>query len=268
MSVGVFKKTVAKDGRVRIHFLGVRLISWNFKRSHFSLPQKKWRRMIAAAIADPNGYGGLSLKLWNLGISQEYEYLFYEMKPGAVCIDCGANMGKFTDVVLHQGGISYAFEPGFALHVVLSRKYAGNANVRLFNAAVGTGDGTAIFNLPANARKNPIGSCESGSLVQRQDATKSENIEKVKVMDLAKFLKQEFGGANQPAKPIYLLKLDVEGSEFEIVEKLITEGIHKLAEHIVVETHERAFADGEERLARLRRIILEAGADNVDLGWI
>ncbi|WP_281651322.1 hypothetical protein [Helicobacter bilis] len=39
-------------------------------------------------------------------------------------------------------------------------------------------------------------------------------------------------------------------------------------DYIACETHARFFEDGEERLAKLRELITEAGASNILLDWI
>ncbi|MDR2463878.1 MAG: FkbM family methyltransferase [Verrucomicrobiales bacterium] len=256
-------KTIAPNGRQRIYFFGFRVASWNAKKQkNARLPD-----LIAAAIADPLGLGGLELKLWNLGVPRQFHHLFYEMPAGAVCIDCGANAGKFTDAVLHQGGISYAFEPNAALFNLLERKYAGNSRVRLFKAAVGARDGMAMFHLPVGMRADPVAVCEEGTLLSHRQRMDLQPADEVKVMDLAGFLKREFGVfSSEP--PVWLIKLDIEGCEFEVVERLVAEQAHRFARHIVVETHERFFADREKRLERLRNTISAAGADNIELGWL
>jgi FkbM family methyltransferase len=261
----LFKKAIFPGGRKRLYICGIRVASWNAnKRDKLELP-----RLTAAAIADPHGFGGLELKLWNLHVPRRFYHLFYKMPPDAVCIDCGANVGKFTDAVLHQGGRSYAFEPNAVLFNFLSRKYAGNRRVQLFKAALGASDGTAKFYLPADTHDNPSATYEDGSLWQRQRREQAQSYDTVQVMDFARFLKQEFGAGSQAAQPpIWLIKMDIEGSEFEVVERLITEQVYRLARHIVVETHEKFFSDQEDRLQRLRHIISEAGADNIELGWV
>jgi FkbM family methyltransferase len=225
-------------------------------------------RQLVAAIADPCGQGGLALKIQNLGVRSHHQWLFYEMPPGALCVDCGANVGKFTDIVLHQGGVSFAFEPNPMLFSLLQRKYANNDRVVLFQSAVGTDDGMALFNLPVNARENPAVLWESGTLLKKIEVNELAATSETQVVDLVKFLAQKISAASPSAPPVWLLKLDIEGGEFEVLEKLLITGTHRLARHIVVETHERFFPDGQERLERLHRIIKETDAEHVWLDWI
>lgn len=87
-------------------------------------------------------------------------------------------------------------------------------------------------------------------------------IQKVQVVDLVRYIK-ELGDVN-----IYFLKIDVEGAEFGILEKLISENLHTKIKYIACETHERFFSDGEEKMQRIRELIKEREAKNVFLDWL
>ena len=87
----------------------------------------------------------------------------------------------------------------------------------------------------------------------------------VKVVDLVAYIHNEILSKHDR---IYLLKLDVEGAEFDIMEKIMQHKLYEKIDYIACETHARFFEDGEERLAKLRELITEAGASNILLDWI
>ncbi|BDB64979.1 hypothetical protein T36_1441 [Helicobacter cinaedi] len=60
----------------------------------------------------------------------------------------------------------------------------------------------------------------------------------------------------------------MEGNEFDIMESLLGQDLHKHIGYIACETHERFFSDGEEKLAKLKQSIEEKSAKNVFLDWI
>lgn len=66
---------------------------------------------------------------------------------------------------------------------------------------------------------------------------------------------------------IYLLKLDVEGAEFEILPALIKKGLYEKIDYIVVETHEYMFKDGAKKLEQIQNALAKKGVKNIFLDW-
>ena len=92
--------------------------------------------LIENAIVDPNGLGGINLKLHNAHIPKRYYDIFYRLfkenmgggNPKIV-IDCGAHAGLVTDLLLDCGAIVHSFEPNDILFPILQNKYKNNKNV-------------------------------------------------------------------------------------------------------------------------------------------
>lgn len=211
-------------------------------------------------ISDPDGIGGLNAKLRTLRVSDRYKEIFFEMRPGDICIDCGANRGKFINAARHCGGTVYAFEPNPILFYWLQRRFGNDESVHLYNAAVGAADGTATFyrypDRPDDEAGNIVGVFEDGQSAQETQ---------VRVMDLTTFLQREI---IDRGKQVYLLKIDIEGAEFDVLPRLIETGTYKCAKYIGIETHARFIPDGPARLARMEKLIAGAGATNIDLYWV
>lgn len=87
----------------------------------------------------------------------------------------------------------------------------------------------------------------------------------VEVIDLCEFLEKELLSQHER---IYFLKLDVEGVEFEIMQKLIERGLYKRIDYIACETHEYMFEDGLERLESLKALITKHKIENIFLDWV
>lgn len=66
---------------------------------------------------------------------------------------------------------------------------------------------------------------------------------------------------------IDILKLDVEGAEFCILERLIHEDIYKDINYILVETHDDRIPEVVECAKRVRAEIKKRGITNIDLTW-
>ncbi|MDR2429680.1 MAG: FkbM family methyltransferase [Puniceicoccales bacterium] len=230
------------------------------------------------AVADPRGVGMMNLLMAILGVPKKHRHLFYEMGEGDVCIDCGANVGVFTDLALNTGASVHLFEPNGMLIHILRRKYRDNKNVVVNHAAVAAEAGELTLYNAVDSR-NEIGQTQGGSVVsdyfaRENDAAAEIHCERVSVVDLATYIKSNFSCGDTPdgspciQPPVYLLKIDIEGAGFDLLEKMISEKVFKLCKHIVVETHERMFPDGEKKLARINAMISEHGADNISLDWM
>lgn len=69
------------------------------------------------------------------------------------------------------------------------------------------------------------------------------------------------------SETIYMLKLDIEGAEFDILEHIIESGIYHKIKFIVCETHERFFVDGQKRLKKIQTLIRANKITNIMLDW-
>lgn len=92
-----------------------------------------------------------------------------------------------------------------------------------------------------------------------------DTFEEVESIKLTQFIKENILDNNNI---IYILKLDVEGAEFDILEDIINENIYMNICHIFVETHERFFEDGKEKIERIKNLIKSKNIKNIYLDWI
>ncbi len=160
---------------------------------------------------------------------------------------------------MHCGGISYVFEPNVYLNYFLSLKYKNNKNAKLYQKAVDAKAYKTQFLMFENrmlSQGNRI--CTS---IQDDKTQKSYEVE---VIDLVEFIENEI---LSKYAGIYFLKLDIEGVEFEILEKLIAKNLHKKIEFIACETHEYMFEDGEAKLLKIQKLIEEKNIKNIFLDW-
>lgn len=220
-------------------------------------------KLIQAAICDEKGLGRLNLLLANAKVPKKYYDIFYNMLRGGVdklvCVDCGAHAGLISDIMLHCEAFVYAFEPNLHLQKFLRRKYKNNDNIKLYQKAVATFNGTTdflIFEKRNLSQGNRI-------LKSKQDKNTSKSY-KVEVVDICEFIEKEI---LKEVDKIYFLKLDIEGAEFEILEKLIERKLYKNIEFIAVETHEYMFEDGNKKLQNIKSLIEKFKISNILLDW-
>ena len=226
-------------------------------------------RLLKRSFIDPGGPSMIALRMKNLGILPQYEHCFYEMPEGSVCIDCGANQGFFTDLILSLNGYCYSFEPNKVLFNLLSKKYREKENVELYPYAISDSEGFVDFKLSSNLNTSFLDYTESGSVsldhYQFPEKEFPEVYFQVQKVRLVNFLQNE---VFEKHDEVYILKMDIEGSEFETLEDIIQSDVYKKIKYLFCETHERFFNDGDEKLRRLKSLIHDKNITNIFLDWI
>ena len=123
-------------------------------------------------------------------------------------------------------------------------------------------DRTLTLYLHLNYDRNPERFSQGSSLIsEKRNVSESRGVE-VEVIDLAAFVE----GLGRPVK---LLKIDVEGAEYRILNGLIDRGVIGQIEKVFVETHAHAIPSLREADAALRQRIADLGLDEkIDLNRI
>lgn len=194
-------------------------------------------------------------------IAGKYYEIFYEFylqnqnSKKVVFVDCGAHAGVFSDVALACGGICYAFEPNKYLYAFLRDLYKGNEKLILSNQAVSNKNGkTTFYNGVNNAAS------EGASITRNWGGSSYE----VEMLDFCEFLKDII----QKHHKISLIKIDIEGAEFDVLDSLIEQKLYENVEYIMVETHERFFENPKEKIENLKSKIARNNIQNIFLDWI
>lgn len=185
------------------------------------------------------------------------------IEQGDVCIDCGSHAGDITAIFRCLGAVVYGFEPNTALFLQQTKRFHNDSGVTLINKAVWN----QAARLPLNAlMMNGVPNLGGSSILQIEETdTYQQSVlqEDVEVIDLIPFVKEL-----PSSKRISILKLDVEGAEFDILDGLLKEGLHRRIDSILCETHARFFVDGNTRLENLRRRLAHENITNVYLDWL
>ena len=174
-----------------------------------------------------------------------------------MCIDCGTNIGLISDIILKLGATCYAFEPSRDCIKILKHKFYKNNKFKLISSAVSNRNGevtfirTSLFDQGANI------------VNYYNDDTKIIKYT-VKAIRLSDFIKDLL----KTTKNVYLLKLDVEGAEFDVLEDLIKTGVYKQIKYIVCETHENFSKELEEKFEYVKQLIEENNIKNIYLDWV
>jgi FkbM family methyltransferase len=187
--------------------------------------------------------------------------IFERLQPGDLAIDCGANVGLVTERMAARGAIVHAFEPNPYAYAELTRRFAGNPSVLCHPQGVWHANSTLKLFLHENAAADQVAWSTGSSLLSFKNNVSAESFHEVQVIDLLEFI-------NALARPVRLLKIDVEGAECEILEAFIARRFHEKVELTLVETHERKIPQLRERTEAIRRSIRALGIHNINLDWV
>ena len=161
-------------------------------------------------------------------------------------INCGANTGQSFELMNKYYPATsfkhYLFEPNPECIKILRKNYSDNPNVEIIESALGVTNGkTLLYGSYNNATRTAVGASTSilhnfNTQVNEQDALV------VKLMSLSEFL---WGLSNQ--FDIFILKLDVEGSEYEILMDLISTESINLVRLLYVEFHSKYYHESKRK---------------------
>lgn len=194
----------------------------------------------------------------------------YNMKN--IFLDLGTHYGQglrefIAKFNMDSSWLIYTFEANYITH----KKFIDNYHkltpyVYSFNYAVSDHDGKLVINIETPPGEDATG---MGSSVISLDNWNpwgngnrgyfKENAE-VLCFDLSEFIKKVYNDGDK-----LIIKMDIEGSEYDVLEKMILDGTIKYIDHISVEWHSRFFNNKEEIEARENEILKYMHDNNIHI---
>lgn len=174
------------------------------------------------------------------------------LTAGDVAIDCGANVGTVTAVLARTGATVHAFEPNPDAFAALSRRFVGAPHVELHRKAVLDSAGSVRLHLHVDADRDPVGASVGSSVLPFKGNVDDSNFVEVEAVDLAEFVL----GLERPVK---VVKIDVEGAECPIVNRLIDAGAIERVGTVLVELHDHHIPALRDEYAQLRERLEREG---------
>ena len=154
----------------------------------------------------------------------------------------GANLGDVSQYLIDSGMYVYAFEPNPNCFKILQKRFKDCPHIKLIAKGAGyKADKIPFYHTHAELGGN-LKASEAGSFIPR-DVHNLDNSHKrnIDVLDIFAFID------NLPSKP-FLTKIDIEGSEFDILRRLILEKKFYDFGHLFIETHARFSPEYQTRL--------------------
>ncbi len=191
--------------------------------------------------------------------SKEFDDYINSLPRGSLVIDVGANVGKFTKIFLKKEFKVHAFEADPIAINELKKNCGDDENLKLFEVAVGIkNESKKLYRYRKFDAANPETTIGSSVLSFRRG--KDKPFVEIKCIDFIDYLKNI-------ENKIALLKMDIEGAEVEILEKIIDEKLYKKIGKIYAETHERFSHKIAIETVNLRARLVKENINNINLNW-
>lgn len=190
----------------------------------------------------------------------DFRIALAKLGPGDVCLDLGANRGEFTRMLAATGATVHAYEPDPDTFRRLQAACAALDNVRLHQAAVGARDGVVTLRRASGYEHDPVGSSVASSVRFADD-----RMQQGQGIDVPQKAFRDVVAAAGPG--LRLIKMDIEGSEIDILLELMASDDLPAVDHIFVETHQKIHPADLPAVWRLRAWAATRTRPDINLHW-
>ena len=184
-----------------------------------------------------------------------------EATRGQVAIDLGANVGEFSTRLAETASRVYAFEPDPVTADVLRKNLAGHANIEVIEAAISDQSGTGQIFRARDYSSNPEEWWQASSLIADSalvaGTEAAATVKTVSFVDFIRSLDTDIG----------VVKMDIEGSEIEVLDALFDSDILDRIGYVFCETHETELPHLAGRYRDLRARAKQIARPVVNLDW-
>ena len=178
---------------------------------------------------------------------------------------CGANIGEVTGYLAPSGAEIHAFEPDPYAFSRLKENCGQFENVTFFNQTVGVGASTLNIYRAASFGKNPEWNSLMTTSVMDPKVAEARKMEKIEVECID--LESHLSALIAQGKNIALLKMDIEGAELDVLERLVQTDILTHIKSTVVEIHPWMFKRQPRDFQKLKAIAKKRKDFNLNLDW-
>ena len=184
---------------------------------------------------DPTAIASLRVTKWFKDNGDRTHRLNYELDSNSVVFDLGGYEGQWSsDIFSMYGCRIFIFEPYIPFAKNIEERFKKNKKFQLYK-----------FGLGARTEKVEFAVLDNGSSIYAK-AAKKDIIDIVSVIDFLETNKIDF---------VDLIKINIEGGEYELLECLIEKGLLNKFKNIQVQFHDFIIPDAEIRMKKIQNEI-------------
>ena len=171
------------------------------------------------------------MRRWRADQGDSKLRLDYDLRPDSLVFDMGGYEGQWAhDIHSRYGCRVFIFEPVKAYADAIAARFVGNDAIKVYPCG-----------LAGATREETIGLCSDGSSVFRQ----SDKTEPIQLIDVAQWF------ADHQVSDAALMKINIEGGEYELLEQMIKTGLAPRIRNFQVQFHDLA-PDSEARMQAIQ----------------
>lgn len=188
--------------------------------------------------------------------SSRIKALSKECQGNKLFIDCGFNSGYILQAMMKQlpDFNAYGFEANERVFKFSAETLLRDPRILgLDFSAVSTTDGTVDFHeIDYSSKVCPM---QASTIIEGLDPEKDrESVTQIKSVDFSNWLSDIFNKHTNGADPFIALKMDIEGAEYDVLERMIENGTMAYVGYLAVEFHARRFPEAQRRDIQEREI--------------
>lgn len=167
----------------------------------------------------------LEIDKWNRDRGDSTLRLNYELNENSIVFDLGGYKGEWAQKIYDKYGCNvYVFEPVNSFYNTIVDKFQKNEKIKIYNFGLSNNNSEETISIEG----------DSSSIF-----SSSGNIENILLKSFSEFIKET------EIKNIDLMKINIEGGEFDLLDHLIKEDFIKSIKNIQVQFHR--FIDDYDR---------------------
>lgn len=178
------------------------------------------------------------------------------LNSDSIVLDVGSNFGIVIDELQSCGCKIYSFEPHPIFYSMLQEKHSENENVILSDSAVWNKTETKKFFFKRSFERLNGGATLMSEKTNITDKNLNKEVQCIDVLEVIDSIDSE----------IDVLKMDVEGAEYEILERLLQSNSINKIKSIYYEDHSRKFVNREWH-EKKEKVLEEYKSRNIALNW-